>query len=160
PENGFHVARALVGTEGTCVVVLEATVRLVHSPPARVLLVLGYPDVADAADDVPRVLESRPIGLQGLDAGIVGVMRRKGLHVEDTLLLPEGRGWLLVEFGGETEAEAMQSARHLMSLLERGPRSPSMRLFEGKEQRRIWIVRESALGATAIVPGQPPTWEG
>ena len=29
PENGFHVARALVGSEGTCVNVLEATVRLV-----------------------------------------------------------------------------------------------------------------------------------
>ena len=28
PENGFHVARALIGTEGTCVTVLEATVNL------------------------------------------------------------------------------------------------------------------------------------
>ncbi len=33
PENGFHVARALVGTEGTCVTVLEAKLRLIHSPP-------------------------------------------------------------------------------------------------------------------------------
>src|SRR3984893_946436 len=45
PENGFHVARALVGSEGTCVTVLEATCRLVESPPARVLLVAAYPDI-------------------------------------------------------------------------------------------------------------------
>src|SRR4051812_6604439 len=32
PENGFDVARALVGTEGTCVTTLEATVRLVEAP--------------------------------------------------------------------------------------------------------------------------------
>src|SRR5450631_1498788 len=40
PESGFNVARALVGSEGTCVTVLEATCRLVESPPARVLLVI------------------------------------------------------------------------------------------------------------------------
>jgi FAD/FMN-containing dehydrogenase len=35
PEKGFHVARALVGSEGTLVAVLEATVRLVYSWPGR-----------------------------------------------------------------------------------------------------------------------------
>src|SRR5204863_7493325 len=65
PENGFHVARALVGSESTCVLVLEATLRLVPSPPARSLFVLGYPDVFQAADDVPFVLESGPMALEG-----------------------------------------------------------------------------------------------
>ncbi|HEY4492725.1 MAG TPA: FAD-binding oxidoreductase, partial [Acidobacteriota bacterium] len=50
PENGFHVARSLAGTEGTCITVLEATVRLVPSPPHRSLLVLGYPDLYVACD--------------------------------------------------------------------------------------------------------------
>ncbi|MBV9018978.1 MAG: FAD-binding oxidoreductase, partial [Alphaproteobacteria bacterium] len=36
PEKGFNVARALVGSEGTCVTVLKAGLRLVHSPPVRV----------------------------------------------------------------------------------------------------------------------------
>ena len=54
PENGFHVARALVGSEGTCVTILEATCRLVESPPARVLLVIGWPDIYLCADHVPR----------------------------------------------------------------------------------------------------------
>ena len=33
PENGFNVARALIGSEGTCVIILEATLNLVPSPP-------------------------------------------------------------------------------------------------------------------------------
>src|SRR6185369_15419062 len=64
PENGFHVARALVGSEGTLVTVLRAKVRLVPRPPERVLVVLGYPDIAVAADDVPRINGFAPIGLE------------------------------------------------------------------------------------------------
>src|SRR5207247_6840352 len=67
PEHGFHVARALVGTEGTCVTVLEAQVRLVHSPPARSLLVAAYPDPYSAGDHVVEILAHRPVGLEGFD---------------------------------------------------------------------------------------------
>jgi FAD/FMN-containing dehydrogenase len=83
PENGFHVARALVGSEGTCVTVLETTVRLVESPPVRALLVLGYPDVYTAGDHIMEVLAHRPIGLEGLDDVLVDDMRKKGLHPHD-----------------------------------------------------------------------------
>src|SRR5438477_12652001 len=101
PERGFHVARALVGSESTCVTVLEATLRLVPSPPVRTLLVLGYPEVFSAADHVMEVLECGPIGLEGLDEVLLGYMRKKHLHVESLTLLPAGKGWLLAEFGGE-----------------------------------------------------------
>src|SRR5437763_3223227 len=106
PENGFHVARALVGTEGTCVTVLEATARLVHSPPARSLLVLGYPDAFSAADHVMEVLAYRPIGLEGFDARLIDNMRKKHLQTANIALLPEGGGWLLVEFGSDSKQEA------------------------------------------------------
>src|SRR5439155_9381606 len=77
PERGFHVARALVGSESTCVVVLEAALRLVHSPPVRSLLVLGYPDIFHAADHIPEVSESGPIGLEALDRRFVVDLRKK-----------------------------------------------------------------------------------
>src|SRR5919204_471661 len=99
PENGFDVAGALVGTESTCVTVLEATVHLVPSPPVRSLLVLGYDEAATAGDNVPRVLEHEPLGLEGVDDVLVRDMTAVGLHKEDVSLLPAGRGFLLVEFG-------------------------------------------------------------
>ena len=80
PENGFHVARALSGTEGTCVTVLEASLHLVHSPAVKSVLVLGYPDVYSAGDHVAEILEFQPIGLEGLDDVLVDDMKKKGIH--------------------------------------------------------------------------------
>ena len=106
PENGFNVARALVGTEGTCVTVLESRCALKHSPQHRRLVVLGFADPFIAADHVPAVLKYKPIGLEGFDGLLVDYMLRKHLAVDDVLLLPEGRGFLLCEFGADSAEEA------------------------------------------------------
>jgi len=161
PENGFHVARALCGTEGTCVTILEATVSLVPKPRERVLLVLGYPSVYEAGDHVPEIREFRPIALEGMDDILVHYMRKKGLHQEDVALLPEGGGWLLVEFGGETLDEARGRANAIMDALRKRRDPPTMRLYDDPvAQHKLWVIRESGLGATAFVPGEPVTWEG
>lgn len=161
PERGFHVARALVGTEGTCVSILEATVRLVPSPPARSLLVLGYPSVYEAADHVLEVMDAGPIGLEGIDDRLVEDMKIKGIHPKDLKLLPGGKGFLLVEFGGETREESHEHARRLMRALAGRKGAPTMKLYDDRdEERHVWLVRESGLGATALVPGRPDTWEG
>jgi FAD/FMN-containing dehydrogenase/Fe-S oxidoreductase len=161
PENGFDVAKALVGAECTCVMVLEATVRLVHNPPARSLLVLGYEDVYSAADHVMEVLAHKPIGLEGLDDRLIKDMKALGLHPQDVVLLPEGNGWLLVEFGGDTKEEADAKAHDLMEELGKTNDPPTMKLFDDeKEEKMIWKVRESGLGATAHVPNKKITWEG
>jgi FAD/FMN-containing dehydrogenase/Fe-S oxidoreductase len=161
PENGFHVARALVGSEGTCVTVLEATCRLVESPPERALLVVAYPDIYQCADRVPEIMRRKPIGLEGFDDLLVGYTRQKGINSEGLALLPEGGGWLMVEFGGQTAREAESHARSLMQTLTRSPHPPNMRLYTDKRQtKRVWEVRESALGVTSHVPGEPLYWEG
>ena len=161
PENGFHVARALVGTEGTCVTTLEATVHLVHSPAVRSVLVLGYPDVYSAGDHVEEVLGFGPIGLEGMDDILVRDMKKKNIHPQDITLLPKGGGWLLVEFGGATKEESDGKARELMAHLEKARNAPSMKLFDNEEEEEhLWKVRESGLGATARIPGEPDAWEG
>jgi len=161
PEQGFHVGRALVGSESTCVVVLEASVRLVHSPPARSLLVLGYPDIFHAGDHIPEVAEYGPIGLEAVDRRFVADLRKKHLQIDNLKLFPPGGGFLLLEFGGETKHESDAAAHKLMSALKRKSDAPSMKLFDDpKEEKRVWHVRESGLGATAHVPGEKENWEG
>jgi len=157
----MNLARALVGSEGTLVTVLSAKLRLVPSPPERVLLVLGYPSIYEAGDHLPEVREAAPVGLEGIDDVLVEDMKKKGLHPERVKLLPDGCGWLLVEFGGDTRDEAEGKARALMERLSRASHAPSMKIFDDpSEERIVWKVRESGLGATARVPGQPDTWEG
>ena len=161
PENGFHVARALTGTESTCVTILEATIELIRDKPARALVVLGYGDVYQAADHIPQIREFRPVGCEGMDDRLAGYVRKRNMLPGHLELLPEGNGWLLVELGADTREQAVDQARQMMDALGQDPSPPSMRLLDDEhDAARIWEVRESGLGATAFVPGDPDTWPG
>ncbi|HJT81564.1 MAG TPA: FAD-linked oxidase C-terminal domain-containing protein, partial [Chthoniobacterales bacterium] len=161
PENGFHVARALAGTEGTCVTILEATLHLIPFSKAHSLIVLGYPDVFAAGDHCPEIMKYKPTGLEGLDHELVSFMTKHHLHTQDLELLPNGRAWLLVEFGGENKEESDEKARAVMAALKKEKNPPSMKLFDDpRQEEKLWTVRESGLGATAFVPGSRDTWPG
>jgi FAD/FMN-containing dehydrogenase/Fe-S oxidoreductase len=161
PENGFHIARALTGTESTCVTILEATVRLVEDPKARSLVVLGYPSIFEAADHVPAILKSKPIALEGVDNMLAANMKKQKVHLLDLKLLPPGKGWLLVEFGGPTRKDSDAQALELIERLKDEPNPPSIKLYDDdREEKHVWEIREGGLGATAFVPGQDDTWEG
>ncbi|MGC8549568.1 MAG: FAD-binding and (Fe-S)-binding domain-containing protein [Acidobacteriaceae bacterium] len=160
PENGFHVARALVGSEGTLATILSATLDLVHSPPCRRLVVLGFPDAFLAADAVPAILENHPIGLEGIDSTLLEGMRRKNLAHAERKMLPAGNTFLLVEFGASTDTEVDVIAHDFRSAAQSIPHALQAAIFSGEDAARIWRVRESALGATVFVPGLPHQWEG
>jgi FAD/FMN-containing dehydrogenase/Fe-S oxidoreductase len=161
PEHGFHVARALVGTESTCVTILEATLEIYPLKKCKSLVVLGYPSVYEAADHVPQIREFKPIGLEAMDNVLTEDMQKTGLHVPDLSLLPDGKGWLLVEFGGDTLEQSDALAKRMMAQLKAHPDAPTMKLYDQKEQsEHVWKVRESGLGATAYIPGKPDTYEG
>lgn len=161
PENGFNVARALVGSESTLVTILEAQVTLLKNPPARTMVVLGYPDVYSAGDHVSEILEFKPIGLEGIDDQLIRFIEKTGVHKQNVALLPPGGGWLLVEFGAETQEESNESAQRMIDAIRRRTNAPSAKLLDDPdEQTRIWEVRESGLGVTAFVPGLQDTWEG
>jgi FAD/FMN-containing dehydrogenase/Fe-S oxidoreductase len=161
PERGFHVARALSGTEGTCALLLEATVRLVEWPPARALVALGYRDQYSAADHVPEILEHDPIGLEAVDSTVTENLKKLRFHLDAFALYPEGGAWLLVEFGGQTAEEAGERARKLLDELTKHAGrtgAPTMRLFEDREeQKRVWLVRESSIGVSRVPP-ELETW--
>ncbi len=163
PENGFNVARALVGSESTCVTILEATCRLVHSPPKRTLVVFGFRDIATAADQVPFCNDHGPIALEGLDESMFRYMHDKGMSTRSRSIFPDGDAWLIVEFGGETREEADAKAKVLVDDFSRRENAPSSKIFDDPEQEKVlWNVRESGLGATSKIPNEPdfyPGWE-
>ncbi len=163
PENGFNVARALVGTENTCVTVLRAKLRLVHSPPVRALVVAGFADIYTAGDHVAFCNQYEPIALEGIDSSMFTYMHDKGMSTSGRTLFPDGGAWLVVEFGGDTKEEASDAARTLMDALRQPPNAPSVKLFEDvKQEHLVWQIRESGLGSTSKIPHQPdfyPGWE-
>ncbi len=161
PDGRFNLARALVGSESTCVTILEAKVKLMAYPAHRALVVLGYPDIFQAADHVPEIVSFEPFGLEGFDDVTANNIQKKGLFQREYLpLLPPGKGWLLVELGAETSGEAAEQGLQLINSLQNRS-GIAARLYQGfAEQKQIWSIRESALGANSFVPGESPTWEG
>ena len=163
PEHGFNVGRALVGTENTCVTVLEAKLRLVHSPPARTLVVFGFADIFTAADHVAFCNTHGPIALEGIDSSMFTYMHDKGMSTSGRAMFPDGNAWLVVEFGGETEKEADGRADSLIAAFSKRSTKPSSKRFDDPAQERLlWQIRESGLGATSKIPHDPnfyPGWE-
>jgi FAD/FMN-containing dehydrogenase/Fe-S oxidoreductase len=163
PEKQFHVARALVGSESTLVTVLTAEIQLVEIPKHRSLVVLGYPDVAQAADVVPLVTSHSPLACEGLDDVLISLEREEHLAEDALDKLPEGSGWLMVMFGGDTEQEAEDKAQALIAAVQADGDHPRPHVAYTEDpavEDNLNEVRELGLGATAYPPHQHETHEG
>jgi len=157
-ENEFNVARALVGSEGTCVTVLRARLRLIKNPAFKRLIVLGFKDIYSAGDCVPSVMPFSTIAMEGLDWGIIGGLIDRKLKQREVALLPEGRAWLLVELAdSDTQSlnqrceefeRTMQSSDHVSSVLQ---------VIDDDATDAIWSIREQGASATSMSlhPGDP-----
>ena len=114
PENGFQVARALVGSESTLVTILEAELHLVPAPKARTVAMLGFKDIYTAAECAESVLEFEPTACEGIDELLFQYVKKKGDENASMAILPEGPAFLLVEFGGESKDDSDDQARRMM----------------------------------------------
>ncbi|MBE1537188.1 FAD-binding and (Fe-S)-binding domain-containing protein [Actinomadura algeriensis] len=170
PENGFNVARALTGTESTCVTVLKAVLLLTPALLQRTLVAVEYDDLADAATECEDIIERfRPIGLEALDHRLIEDQRLQDINVSDIEELPrrEGAAWLLAQFGADTEEESVATAEAFVRWLtdERGYARDRVELMksaqEGGRAGDLWAIREAGLGSTAFPPGEDhwPGWE-
>jgi FAD/FMN-containing dehydrogenase/Fe-S oxidoreductase len=162
PENGFDVARALVGSEGTLATVLRAELKLVPVPPADAMLVLGFDDICAAADAVPELLaHARPAQLEAVDGRMAQLMREEKVHLDSLRQLPRGESWLMLLFTGETQEEADDQARALLRDLGRREDDPTVAMSDDPAREQEMLkTREAGLGVTARPPDGRETWEG
>ncbi|NND90173.1 MAG: FAD-binding oxidoreductase [Granulosicoccus sp.] len=165
PENGFNVARALVGTEGTCVSILEARVKLIVNPACKRLIVLGFDDIFTAGDSVPELLPFRPIAMEGLDWSIIGGLLSRNLKQREVGLLPEGRAWMLVEISADT-AEALEiRCAEFVTAMDASRRVRSvLQVLDDRDTAALWSIREQGASATSmsldpLVPDPAVGWE-
>ncbi|AUI50562.1 FAD-binding and (Fe-S)-binding domain-containing protein [Arthrobacter crystallopoietes] len=149
PENGLNVARALVGTEGTCALVVRARMKLVPKAPSALLVCLGYADVVDAAKDIETILEFSPAAVEGIDEAIVDTMRlRRG--ADSVLGLPEGKAFLYVDLDGENPEKVAREADRLLERLAANGRLVDGRAVPDLVQRAtLWRVREDGAGLSS-----------
>ncbi|MFJ8622848.1 FAD-binding and (Fe-S)-binding domain-containing protein [Kitasatospora sp. NPDC093550] len=160
PEHGHDLARALTGTGGTCALLLGATVRLVEEPPARALVVAGYPDEGAAADAIPALLPFRPLTAEGLAADLIAALLAAGPRPPALDRLPAGECWLFLETAGATPLAAYQAARELADAVRREHAATVALVTDPVEQRGLWAVREAGAGIVTRLPGGGEAWPG
>ncbi|BCI52297.1 lactate dehydrogenase [Mycolicibacterium litorale] len=160
PEHGFNVARALVGSEGTCAVIVGATVSLVPVAPSAMLLCLGYADLVDAARDNALLLRYSPAAIEGIDSLIVDTMRH--LRGPDSVVgLPAGNAWLYVDIDGEDRTEVEARGAELVDELRAAGRLVEARVVaDPAERASLWRVREDGAGLSARLVGGGESWTG
>ncbi|MGH9618867.1 MAG: FAD-linked oxidase C-terminal domain-containing protein, partial [Bryobacteraceae bacterium] len=159
PENGFHVARALVGTESTCAITLRAKMKLVHRPQHRALVVVCFPDMFAAGDRAAAFRDLGPIGLECFHSKVIQNEHRKGNKMPGEKLLPEADTYVLLEFGADSKEEAVRLAKKSIGKIrDIDDKHTELRLIEDdREQKLIWKVRENGVGASRI-PGVEDAW--
>lgn len=151
PEKGFNPARALVGSESTCALVLSATVRLLPWPNHRSLVALGYPDSPAAAAHVTQILDSCPLAVEFFEDGIIDNLKKKGFGSPGMDELPEGHTFVLVEYGGDNQEESNTAAAELTGMLRTLPNAPDIKTYtDAAHEADIWEVRRGAIGSTRI----------
>lgn len=164
PEGGRNLAAMLAGTEGTLVLILSITVRLVPLPDAPVLAALGYRSMIEAADDVPALLTHSPLAVEGMDRRLVDVVRaHKGPGAVPAL--PDGEGWLLVEVGapGEDVTASLERAR---ALCADSAAIDTVVYPPGAQASALWRIRADGAGLGGRTPpdgeggGDQQAWPG
>ncbi|MBM4668567.1 FAD-binding protein [Rhodococcus hoagii] len=156
PENGFDLRRFVVGSEGTLGIVTQATVNLVRDPAHRVLVALGYPDIASAGDDAKAVLGFRPTACEGIDSRLVDVVRdRRGPQVVPPL--PNGAAWLFVEIAGESRDDVFDRARALAGGCGA---VDALVVDDPARAAALWRIREDGAGLAGRSPAGAPAYAG
>lgn len=160
PENGFNMARALAGSEGTCAIIVGARMKLVPKPASALLVCLGYADVVDAARDIMTILEFSPAAVEGIDEAIVDTMRfRRGDG--SVTGLPEGKAWLYVDLDGDNPDEVRAEADRLLTRLKENGRLVDGRTIPDLQERAsLWRVREDGAGLSARLSTGGESWPG
>jgi ferredoxin len=151
---GMNLGPLLAGSEGTLAVIRRMKVNLVTRPKHTILTVLSYESVAEACDDVPRLLTYQPSAVELIPQMILHAARGSPAYASQMSWMDgDPAALLVVEFSGDHPQVLLERARGL-ALDEVSTHRSDVLIAESKEdQRRIWNVRKVGLGLMDSTPG-------
>jgi len=135
----WNLAPLLAGSEGTLAVIRRMTVNLVPKPKHTVLGVLSYASIAEACDDVPRLLTMSPSAVELIPQLILHNARSLPAYARQMgWVVGDPAAVLVVEFSGDQPSALKEAVRRLGDVLTIAE-SP-------KDQAQIWNIRKVGLG--------------
>ena len=151
-----HVARLLVGSEGTLAVFTEARLRVIPVAQSRTVLFLAFASTEAALRVLPRCLEHQPAACELLEHRLLTLACQADPSYE-RLLPPGTETALLIEFEGAEPGTAQRWAQRLFQSLAPEPERTAARLAETPaEVEYLWRMRQIALPLLYRLPGKAP----
>jgi len=144
----FDLARFVVGSEGTLVIVTEATLRLVPLPAAKAIAVGHFASVTDAIAATEDALTLQPSAVELIDRTILDLSRQKIEYSALGSMLEGDPGALLfVTFDAGSPGEAAAGVQRLADLWKRhGHGYHTLRATDPVQQAALLKVRAAGLG--------------
>jgi FAD/FMN-containing dehydrogenase/Fe-S oxidoreductase len=145
---GPDLAKFVVGSEGTLVTIVEATVQLVPAPRHRVIAVGHFTSVQAAIEATQDALDCQPSAVELLDRTIIELSRQKIEYRSlGSILHGDPDALLFVTFSGDTPAEALAGLDRLDERWRaHGHGYHTLRAVEASAQAALLKVREAGLG--------------
>lgn len=146
-ETGkLNLAPLFAGSEGTLGVYSRMKVNLVPVPEQKVLAVLAFDSIAEAADATPGVLMSQPSAIELVPRAIISKARNVPAYAA-RLSFIEGdpAALMLVEYSGDNKPSLLEMARRLGS--------DTLILEDALQQQQLWEVRKVGLGLLMYTVG-------
>jgi FAD/FMN-containing dehydrogenase/Fe-S oxidoreductase len=148
-DDGFNLAKLMVGSEGTLAAVLEAKVALVDLPRAKAVLAIQFASLLEALEATPAILRHLPSAIEVMDRFILDNTKQSAAldRLRRTFIEGEPDALLCVEF----YADAREALPPRLDALEADLRARGYgyryhRALDPVAQSTIWGLREAALG--------------
>ena len=156
PGSGpVDLTKIFVGSEGTLGLLLEARLRLVGFPGAKVMGVAMFPELRKALEALPSILELEPSAVELLDRNLLEMTRgkREFEPLRDFIVGDPG-AVLIVEFLGDSPDGLPGRVDRLERALSgNGSGAHVHRALEPEAQARIWRLRQAGLGLSMAEVG-------
>jgi FAD/FMN-containing dehydrogenase/Fe-S oxidoreductase len=139
-ESGsLNLAPAIVGSEGTLLLLKRIKVRVVAKPKQTVLGVLSYPSIAEACDAAPGLLALEPSAIELIPQAMIRLARSVPAYAARLgFVKGDPAAILIIEFAGEKVSDLEAKLKLL------GPDAVLGRT--AAEQDQVWAVRKVGLG--------------
>ncbi|HIE25070.1 MAG TPA: hypothetical protein EYP74_03615, partial [Anaerolineales bacterium] len=134
----LNLAPLMAGSEGTLALIRKMTVNLVPLPKEKILVILPFMSIVEAAEAVPDILEKNPSAVELFPKTLIDLAREVPSYAP--LIKSIGNvsaEMLVVEFSGDNLKSLEKQAKALGN---------NLIVSDKKAQANIWKVRKVGLG--------------
>ncbi len=155
-DGAFNLAQLIAGSEGSLAAITQVKLGLVPRPKAVNLMILHFPNMQEALEMVPAILEHQPAAVELMSSpSIILADNHPGFRSQLRKFVQGNPGAILiVEFSEASQAEMNHRIDLFKAWLSKdGYAEPMTHCATAGQIANVWQIRKSILGLLLSTPG-------